>query len=244
VGNCILEATGDISIKLGATGRNEGRLVAQGNIASKYLEQISVKAAGNVVSTEEIMNCTIEAGLSVIVGGKKAVIRGGRVCALQDVRARVIGSPGNVKTIIEVGVPPEIRTGMASITARVADLEPQVAPLQLDITTLKTQGLDDDKKKALADMEARLAEMKKQLQEDKGHLAQLEEIIAQSPVTGSVSWAKMLYRGAVLVCNTAVLEVARDNGTATTAMVDEVARDRVKFTPFKSSKASSGGRGA
>lgn len=243
VGNCLLEATGDITIKLGAAGRNGGKLIAQGNVASKYLEQIAVKAGGNVVSTEEIMNCTIEAGGSVLVGGKKAVIRGGRTCALEEVRARIIGSPGNVKTIIEVGVPPEIRSGMTTLLARIAEMEPLLPPLQLDISTMKTQMLDDEKGKELAAMEAKLEGYKKQIEEDKNHVAQLEEIIAQSPVTGQISWAKMLYRGSVLVCNSATLEVGRDNGTPTTATVDEMARDRVKFTPLKIVKDARGGRG-
>jgi hypothetical protein len=233
VGNCVLEATGDITIKLGASGKNAGRLIAGGNVASKYLEQVLVKAGGNVVSTEEIMNCTVHAGGSVIVGGKKAIIRGGLTRALQDVKARVIGSPGNIKTIVEVGVPPEIREGLADIQARLEKNEPLVAPLQLDITTMKTQALDEEKQKVLAELEGKLETLKGQIEEDKAHQEQLLEIIAHSPVTGSVSWIKMLYRGAILACNTAVLEVARDNNQPTLATVDEMVHDRVKFSPYK-----------
>ncbi|MBN8218888.1 MAG: FapA family protein [Spirochaetes bacterium] len=233
VGSCVLEATGDITIKLGASGKNNGRLIAGGNVASKYLEQVVVKAGGNVVSTEEIMNCTVHAGGSVIVGGKKAIIRGGLTRALQDVKARVIGSPGNIKTVIEVGVPPEIREGVADILGRQEKNEPLVAPLQLDITTLKMQALDEEKQKTLAEMEGRLETLKAQIEEDKAHLEQLLEIIAHSPVVGSVSWVKMIYRGSILTCNTAMLEVARDNNQPTIATVDEMVHDRVKFSPYK-----------
>ncbi len=239
VGNCLIEATGDITIKLGVNGKNGGKIVSQnGSIFAKFLQDVQVKVANDVIVNESIIHSQVDSGGRVVLGGKKAGIVAGRIRALSEIKARTIGSPGNVKTVLEVGVPPEIREGLETISARIIQTEPLIASLKLDITTLKQQRLDEEKQKTLAENEEKYNTLLAQLQEDKAHLSQLQEILAQSPVIGKIIFTKMLYTGVSLSCNTGNLENKRDQGSPSEITVDDSNPEYVKFTPVKVTRGS------
>lgn len=239
VGNCLIEATGDITIKLGVNGKNSGKIISQsGSLHAKFLQDVQVKVANDVIVNESIIHSQVDSAGRVILMGKKAGIVGGKIRALSEVKARTIGSPGNVKTVIEVGVPPEIREGLETIAARITETEPQITTLKLDITTLKQQRLDEEKEKILKETEEKYNVLLAQLQEDKAHLGQLQEILAQSPVNGKVTFTKTLYTGVVLSCNTGNLENKRDQSSPSEITVDENNREYVKFTPYKVTRGS------
>ncbi|MBL8993726.1 MAG: DUF342 domain-containing protein, partial [Spirochaetia bacterium] len=239
VGNCLIEATGDITIKLGVNGKNGGKIISQsGSLHAKFLQDVQVKVANDVIVNESIIHSNVDSAGRVILMGKKAGIVGGKIRALSEVKARTIGSPGNVKTVIEVGVPPEIREGLETIATRITQSEPQITTLKLDITTLKQQRLDEEKEKILKETEEKYNTLLAQLQEDKAHLGQLQDILAQSPVNGTVTFTKALYTGVVLACNTGNLENKRDQSSPSEITVDENNREYVKFTPYKVTRGS------
>lgn len=127
VEGAFLEAEGSIVIARGMNGMGKGELRAQGNIISKFLENVTAQAKGYVTS-ESILHSRISAGGEVNVDGRRGFITGGRVCATGSINVKTLGSQMGADTIIEVGADPEIKE-------RIKQLQQQIAE---DTKTLQT----------------------------------------------------------------------------------------------------------
>jgi len=235
VGSCIISTdVGDIIIKQGVNGKHKGEIISKtGSVYAKYLQDVKVQVEQDVFVTESIISCDIDSLGSIKLNGKKAAVYGGILRVLKEVEAKTIGSAAGTKTVIEVGVDPEVRKSYEKFQEVINKLEPQVPGLSLDIKSLEGQKLDEEKEQKLEEMKTRLEEIQKELADAKEKLASLEEIINSSQVIGKVTAKKNLYTGVVLRCNTGLLENKRDQGPSSYT-VDEENRDMVKFTQLKS----------
>lgn len=102
-----LEAEGQIILNRGMQGMNRGVLKANGNIVSKFFENATVIAGGNV-EADAIMHSKVSAGGDVVVNGKRGLITGGEVKSATMISAKTIGSAMGTTTVIEVGINPAI----------------------------------------------------------------------------------------------------------------------------------------
>lgn len=102
-----LESGGNIVIARGINGMNKGKLVAEGNIISKFLENCTV-VAGGYIETEAVIQSHVQAKTEVHVIGKKATINGGTVCATNLISAKNVGNQMGTPTSIIVGVDPTV----------------------------------------------------------------------------------------------------------------------------------------
>ncbi|MCR5419969.1 MAG: FapA family protein [Lachnospiraceae bacterium] len=109
-----VEAGGDIIIARGMNGMGKGRLKAGRNVVSKFIENAKVEAHGYVHS-EAILNSEILSKDNVVVTGKKGFITGGKVHALKNVEAKIIGSSMGAETDIQVGADPTVKLKIASM---------------------------------------------------------------------------------------------------------------------------------
>lgn len=98
-----LEAGQNIIITRGMNGMGRGTLQAGGNIVSKFLENVDVRADG-YVSSESILHSTISAGTEVNVDGRRGFITGGRVSAVNLINVKTLGSAMGADTTVEVGL--------------------------------------------------------------------------------------------------------------------------------------------
>ncbi len=96
-----ITAGGNISISSGMNGMRKGKITAEGNITSKYIENATVECNGDLVA-DVLMNSTTKAGGSVILKGSKASIIGGSCEAGTMIYAAYIGTHTNVATTITV----------------------------------------------------------------------------------------------------------------------------------------------
>ncbi len=117
----VLDAGGDIVIKGGVIGHNEGhdpeqpdqglpraRLHCGGTLSARFIEN-AVATAGDTIQVDELaLQSDLTAANQVLVGGRsgKGRIFGGTVQATRLVQANVLGSPANVRTVVWVGVNP------------------------------------------------------------------------------------------------------------------------------------------
>lgn len=107
VENAVLKAEGNIVLRYGIQGGGKGVLKAGGNIIAKFIENSTVEAGGDIQS-EAIIHCNASAGGEVNLIGKKGIIVGGIIRATKKVNAKIIGTPMEVDTIIEVGADPTV----------------------------------------------------------------------------------------------------------------------------------------
>lgn len=103
-----LVAGGDIIIARGMNGMNKGKLVAGGNIVSKFLENATAEAEG-YVHTESILHSEVLAGTYIEVDGKRGFITGGHVVATEKLIVKTLGSEMGASTVVEVGANPKIK---------------------------------------------------------------------------------------------------------------------------------------
>ena len=115
-----LEAGGNIIIVRGVNGMGKGVLKAGGNVISKFLENVTVHAAG-YVSSESILHCHVMAGTEITVSGRRGFITGGKVSAAGLIDVKTLGSAMGADTVVEVGADPEIKARMAELQKAIAE---------------------------------------------------------------------------------------------------------------------------
>lgn len=124
-----LSADGDIVLKRGVQGMSKGCLEAKGNIVSRFIENATVYAGGNVTA-EAILHSHVSAGDSILVTGHKGFITGGKVCAGVCIEAKTIGSTMGAETTISVGIDPKERERLQEIQKELVALQKEQARLE------------------------------------------------------------------------------------------------------------------
>ncbi len=97
-----------ILIKNGVCADDSGNIRSGGDIQSKFFERCNVYAGGSI-SANSILNSNIVSMESITVFGKRGVIIGGKVKAVQRITVNSLGNPANVLTELEIGLIPEVR---------------------------------------------------------------------------------------------------------------------------------------
>lgn len=97
-----ISADGNIEIKKGMNGSGEGALTASGSVYSRFLEQTSVTAGGDV-NAETIVNSHIISGGSIYAVKGMGSIIAGTLLATKSVVAKRIGNLSNIRTTIKIG---------------------------------------------------------------------------------------------------------------------------------------------
>lgn len=117
-----LEAGGSVIIRGGVQGRNKGMIRAGGNLRTPFIQNAMVDVGGSCYVGESIMHSQVNAGVKVVMEGRRAVIVGGIVRAGEEISTRVLGSPMATPTEVEVGVHPHLRSEMNVIQESLKEL--------------------------------------------------------------------------------------------------------------------------
>lgn len=97
-----IKAGGDIILGLGVNGNGFGSLWAQGDIQSKFIENCTVYAGGNITAGSIICS-DVSCDGNITVRSGKGVIIGGKTTAMKSIEATAIGCESNRITTITVG---------------------------------------------------------------------------------------------------------------------------------------------
>ncbi|MDA5107355.1 MULTISPECIES: DUF342 domain-containing protein [Brevibacillus] len=111
-----LEAGGSIEIRSGIVAQDKGHVVAGCNVKTSYIQNANVTAGNQVLVSQSIMFSQVRAGKQIICNGAKGFIIGGVLQAGEKIAARVIGNASATPTVLEVGVKPELRQELSTIT--------------------------------------------------------------------------------------------------------------------------------
>ena len=234
VGRSILEAEGDIIIRLGVNGAGHAKLISQkGHIHAKYLQDCAVKAKSEIVVKESILNSRVSTDDRVVLNGKKSAIMGGTIRALRAVICKTIGSPAGLQTRIEVGILPEVRAALASYLSRMNVFEEKIDDLNRQITILSHGDLNDQKRKQIRDLQERIQVLRDVNIQDMDRSQKLKEFIKQSyeTVQGEIVALKRIVGGASFSCNAGFMEVLKEQGSSR-CMQDVENPEYVKLEPL------------
>jgi hypothetical protein len=137
----------DILIQRGVVGAST-ELVAGGDIMSKFIQEATARAGGNVKVGSYIFNASVRARGEVIVPGmgegKSRALVGGLIWGAKGISARSIGSPYNAGTRLVVGIDPDqvnradqIRANMHACQEKQRKLLKKLGVESLDVSLIK-----------------------------------------------------------------------------------------------------------
>lgn len=141
VGACHLESRGSIEVGSMA-GKEIGRILCQGDVRAKFLNQVTVICYGNVIVSNEIRNCDIKATGHIVV--ERGGIIGGSCVALKGVSAAVIGAVSGQKTQVAAGIYFPDNDRFSYLTEHLKKVQQQIISIGVTIDSLKKHLHKDD----------------------------------------------------------------------------------------------------
>ncbi|UCE60400.1 MAG: DUF342 domain-containing protein [Phycisphaerales bacterium] len=136
----VVEAEGDITVRGGIVGRNEGRVYAKGNVNAKFFNEADVAAEGNVLVGKQLMNSRVRTGGRLIA--ECTAVIGGHVCARSGIEVAVLGSEACTPTRVFFGASPDTLKHVADIDADIREARQKARQI-----TEKIQPLLDNMKR-------------------------------------------------------------------------------------------------
>ncbi len=197
-----LIAGGNVMIKQGSCSKNDCFIEAAGEVSGKFFEAANINARGNV-KANYIMNSNINTMGRVIVSGKKGVLLGGRICAVNGVDTYNLGNSSHLRTLMEVGRNELYEREQARYAEKREELLVELSALEKGwskILQLLTSGKEvskDTVRKMHATMEVR----NKELAELDAEISKLANMTDQS-MNAPVYIRGKAYEGSVIIINT------------------------------------------
>ncbi len=126
-----------VVIRMGIQGAQRGCVRARENVTTKFIENATVSAGGDVMVNDVILHSHVSAGKRVIVEGRRGFIAGGHVLAAEEIRAKTVGTHLAVATDLEVGVNPAIRAEYNELRKNMKQNEISLDQAQKALTVLR-----------------------------------------------------------------------------------------------------------
>lgn len=197
VDDAIITAGKDIILEYGIQGNGKSSLIAGGNIATKFIQNATVEAAGSI-TTEAIVHSVVMAEDSVIVDMGKGSIVGGSVAAVRCINARSVGSPMGTVTILQIGMPPKAYTAYRQLANEIKEKKENLnkvdQSLKFLLSKIQEGQLDERKKIMLERLQATRKPLYDEYEELQQHYKALGEKL-NSMEKGSIKVAYKLYPG-------------------------------------------------
>lgn len=185
-------ADGNVIVRTGIQGKEAGKVVAGGDVISKFIERANVRAGGNVIALEYILHSNIVSKSRVFCFGRKASIAGGSVKALYEVAAKQLGAESWVETSIEVGSDPDLQEELDELvrrrellTSRVTDMKKELLVFQQMIQNYGR--VPQDKEERYNTLNNTLKEYSQELEEIERRIKEIREQLDQAIVEAKVS---------------------------------------------------------
>ena len=204
-------AGNDILVQRGVVG-SATELVAGGEIMSKFIQEATVRAGGDVKVGSYIFNASVRAGGEIqapgMGEGKARALVGGLIWGARGIAAKSIGSPYNASTRLVVGVDPDqvnradqIRANMHACEEKQRKLLKSLGMETLDLAQLKVKlarcPSSKEKQAMLVSVKriAKIAELEKNQQEELEEIAETQRKLAHRT---SISVVNQLFAGVEL----------------------------------------------
>ncbi len=209
-----IHAGGQIILMRGIQGMSRGKLIAEGNIISKFIESAEVISRYGYVQSEAIMHSQVSAKTDVIVGGKKGFISGGSTRCSQMIEAKTVGSNMGTTTLLEVGVDPTVAEEFRKLEKQVPELEAEKESCTQNIVLLakklkQGEQLSVEKLLLLKNSQKRVTEIEAQIEEIDKRLDELQEEMEMKE-NGMIRVSQTAYSGCKITISGAVYYVKSD----------------------------------
>ena len=120
VDDALIEALGNITVKMGVVGKENAKLSANGTVTVKYLLNAKVEAANDIVVEDSIINSDVFSNSRIVVVARQGKIIGGKATALYEIIVNVSGTPNETETQLNVGRNLFIEKELAAVHKEIA----------------------------------------------------------------------------------------------------------------------------
>ena len=216
VGNCKIEAEGDIIISQGVMGRDEGVIKTAKSVWARFIQNTTVEAGEYVVVNDNIMNANVTAMKKILLKGKRAQIIGGHLFATEEISAKNIGSPaGGTETILEVGYDPKAKQRLVELQEMQSGLAKELDEIDLNISTLENQkeirrSIPKEKEEALMKFKEQKADIVERSNQMTEEISQIQQHLHELRIVGRVNASGSVYAGTKLFVRDEKDEVKND----------------------------------
>lgn len=206
-----IKAGGQIILMRGIQGMSRGKLIAQGNVISKFIESAEVVSRYGYVQSEAIMHSQVSAKTDVIVGGKKGFISGGSTRCGQMIEAKTVGSNMGTNTLLEVGIDPTVAEEYRRLEKMIPELEVEKESCVQNIVLLakkikQGEQLPVDKLLLFKQSQKRVTEIDTQIEEIDQRLDELQDDMEMKE-NGMIRVSQTAYSGCKITISGAVYYV-------------------------------------
>lgn len=213
----IITAGKSVTLKNGMQGNGKGSIKAGQNVSGKFFEQLTIEAKGNV-SANAVMNCNITCGDSVNISGRFGIIVGGKVHALREIEATIIGNMAETRTELEVGTGEDLYAKLGYVEGKEKEIETELVKLKSAYEKIckiieqcpEKKELNYDKTRimrAKIEKEAKISELVKEKQELLDKMAKVGN--------AKIIVLKSIYPGSKLMINGVAERIRTENYNVT-----------------------------
>ncbi|MBI9108298.1 MAG: DUF342 domain-containing protein [Spirochaetales bacterium] len=129
---------GDVILKAGISGNDEGKILCEGDLYARYIENATIICKGNIFVEEAIMHSEVKAGGDIILTGKRAEIFGRRLLAGGSVKCKKLGSINEPVTELFLGIDLDTFSRLEGLQNSVKNNTDKINKLDTQIRQIKT----------------------------------------------------------------------------------------------------------
>jgi uncharacterized protein (DUF342 family) len=238
VGKAELDAEGDIIVNQGINGKGASVVRAGRSVWARFIENTQVEA-GNMVSVADgIINSQVDAARRIVCQGKRAHIVGGKLCAAEEISAKILGSPvSGTETILEVGFDPKSKSELEHFSKIKISSRKELEEVRRNLRTLinikkERKSLPEDKEADMQELIDRRDVLMKDYKKAEEKIAQIQQRLENLQVRGRVSASSKVYPGVKIIIRDALLDVRAEYKLVTFTLEDEF----VQAGPYEESE--------
>lgn len=206
-----VECEGDLLVRRGIQGYNRLAVEINGSLCTKFIENACINVKGNITS-ESIMHSDVTSKSNILLIGKNALIVGGICRANHEIIAKVIGSTMATKTVIEVGIDPDIRNRKDELETKLQLSIENLEKLNKSLIVLerlkKANKLDINKQNLYSDLLDAKQSVYLENEKIKDQLSSIKEKISRL-ANGNVKVSGMIYPGTKIIIGNSYLNINR-----------------------------------
>ena len=215
VGKCEIDAEGDIIIHQGILGKNGGKVRSGGSVVAKFIEHANIKATGNIVASEGIINSHVDSNKKIICQGRRASIVGGRLRAAEEINAKNFGSVAGSETILEVGYDPQSKEQLVKLEEKNSELMKAIEEVELNIKTLQNikkvqKKLPKEKAIYLEELLEKRSEYLTEIEEINSEIKKKKEHLTSIKKAGKISASDKVFPGVKIFIKDVNLDVRNE----------------------------------
>ncbi len=190
-----LTAGQNMQLFTGIYGKHKAKVSARGNLEARFLSDCVVRCGGNIEVEDLIAHCTIDCEGSVFLGkhGGKGQFLGGKLVARREIRAEILGSASEAKTIVEIALSRPLILRQVKVDEELAKTQKELDAAERKLQAMEGS-VEESERTRISKRTASLASRFEELKTEQDSI--LEELEAAQK--GKIR-ASQVYRGVVLI---------------------------------------------